>query len=134
MATRAERLEQISVFLENRPGVIADLCAALTDQEINIRAVSAVDTIDIGMLRMIVDDPEKAKTALQNSGAAHVVMPVVGLPIRNQPGGFAEVARIMSENDVNIEYVYSSAIPGTDRCLGVFRVNDIDKALAISFP
>ncbi len=134
MTTKAERLEQFSVFLRNRPGVVADLCTALTEQHIDIRAVSVLDTIDIGILRMIVDDPEKAKSALETSGAAYMVASVVGLAIKNTPGGFTNVVRTMADHGVNIEYVYASAISGSEHTLGVFRVDDVDKALDIEFP
>lgn len=134
MATKAEAVEQISVFLENRPGVVADLCSALIESEINIRAVTILDTTDIGTLRMVVDSPDKAKESLKNAGAAYMVVPVVVLPIKNTPGGFAEVARTFAKHDVNIEYVYASADPGAKRSLGIFRVDNVEKALSISFP
>jgi hypothetical protein len=134
MTTKAETTQQISVFLENRPGVVADLCSALTESSINIRAITVLDTTDVGTLRMVVDDPEKAKESLKNAGAAYMVVPVVTLPIKNSPGAFAEVARLMAGNEVNIEYIYASAVPGSKRCLGVFRVDSVEKALSIEFP
>ena len=133
MAGKARKLEQISVFLENRAGVVADLCAALTEQRIDIQALTVLDTIDIGTVRMIVNDPEKAKEALQNSGAAYMVVPVIGLEIENVPGSFAAVAKTMANNGVNIEYIYATATPGTDRCLGIFRVDDADKAITLDY-
>ena len=134
MAIRAEKTDQISIFLKNRAGVVADLCTALTEQKINIRALTVLDTVDIGTLRLIVDDPESAEQALKNSGASYVVVPVVVLPILNAPGAFAAVAQLMAEHHVNIEYVYATAMPGTERSLGIFRVNDVDKALTIDYP
>ncbi|MHC4089922.1 MAG: ACT domain-containing protein [Planctomycetota bacterium] len=134
MTTKAEAVEQISIFLENRSGVVADICAALTEHEINIRALTVLDTIDIGTLRLIVDDAEKAKEALKNAGAAHMAVPVLALPIKNAPGAFAEVAQLMAQHDVNIEYVYATALSGSDRTLGIFRVDDMESALSLSYP
>jgi len=134
MTTKAEQVEQISVFLANRPGALADLCTALTEQRINIRALTVVDTMDVGMLRLVVDDPDSAKKALKNSGAAYMVVPVVALAMDNAPGAFADVARTMADHEVNIEYAYASAEPSTQRSLGIFRVNDVDRALRIAYP
>jgi len=134
MGTKAEAVEQISIFLGNRPGVVADLCSALSEQQIDIRAVTVLDTTDIGTLRMVVDDPASAKQALENAGAAYMVVSVIALPIKNAPGGFAEVSRVMADNGVNIEYVYASVTSGSDRCLGIFRVDDVEKALSLTFP
>ncbi|MFQ5492090.1 MAG: ACT domain-containing protein [Phycisphaerae bacterium] len=134
MDAKAARVEQISIFLSNRPGVVADLCAALTEQHINIRALTVLDTTDIGTFRMVVDDAEQAKETLQVAGASYVVVPVMALPIKNAPGAFSDVARIMADNGVNIEYVYASAMMGTDRSLGIFRVSDLEKALSLDYP
>ncbi len=134
MGVKAEQIDQISVFLNNRPGVVCDLCTSLTEQHINIRALTVLDTIDIGTLRMIVDDPEKAKQALQGAGASYVATPVVCIPVKNVPGGFSEVAQLMAKHGVNIEYVYASAITGTERSLSIFRVNDIEKAMLLDYP
>ncbi|MCH7813416.1 MAG: ACT domain-containing protein [Planctomycetes bacterium] len=133
MAPKAERVEQISIFLKNRAGVVADLCTALTEQHINIRALTVMDTVDVGTLRMVVDDVELAKTALGNTGAAYIIVPVVALAIENAPGAFARVARTMAQAGVNIEYVYASAIGGSERSLGIFRVNNVEKALSLTY-
>jgi hypothetical protein len=134
MGKRAEKLDQISIFLENRPGVVADLCAALTEQKINIRALTVLDTIDIGTVRLIFDDPANAEKVLHTMGAVYMVVPVIAVEIKNEPGAFAKVAHIMANEGVNIEYVYASAIGGTERSLGIFRVDNPDRALQIEFP
>ena len=135
MGIRAKKFDQISVFLENRPGVVADLCTAFTDQEISIQAMTVLDTIDIGTMRLVVDKPEQAQEALQTAGAAYVLVPVLGLELPNKPGEFGVIARQFSNHDVNIEYVYATAIPGADRTFVVIRVPDteVDRAITIEF-
>jgi len=130
---RASAEEQISAFLANKPGVVADLCAAFTEQRINIRAVTVLDTVDIGTMRLVVDDVEAAKEALKVAGAAFVVVPVIAVPVRNKPGSFARAARTIANAGVNIEYVYGTAMPGADRTLVIFRVSDHQKALQLEF-
>lgn len=130
---RAVADEQISAFLANKPGVLADLCSALTEHHINIRAMSVLDTVDIGTFRMLVDNVTIAKEVLRDAGAACVVTPVVTVSIPNKPGAFARIARTMSQNGINIEYVYATAQIGSDQSLGVFRVSDTTAALELEF-
>ncbi len=131
---KATETTQICVFLSNHPGVVANLCARLTEADVSMQAITVLDTVDIGTMRMIVDDPERAKRALKGTDSAYVEVPVITLEIRNKPGAFAKIARTMANAGVNIEYVYATAMPGTERTLGVFRVSDIDTALKLEYP
>jgi hypothetical protein len=133
MECKREEVEQISIFLENRTGVIADLCTHLTERNINIRAIAVLDTIDIGTVRMVVDDPEKAKEAFAAAGAAYVTVKCLAVEVPHQPGGFARVARKLSLAGINIEYFYASALNGCDRAMGVFRVSDLERALKLNY-
>jgi hypothetical protein len=133
MQFKCEEVEQITVFLENRPGVVSDLCSHLTERHISIRALTVLDTIDIGTMRMVVNDPQLAKEALSAAGAAYVCVKCVAVEIPNKPGGFAGVARTMALAGVNIEYVYASAMPGIDKTMGIFRVSDVQRALALQY-
>ena len=114
MQCNCEEVEQISIFLENRPGVVADLCAHLTERDISIRAIAVLDTIDIGTVRMVVDDPEKAKEALAVAGAAYVTVKCLAVEVPDRPGGFANVANKLSPAGINIEYNY--ALPDCEAC------------------
>ncbi|MFQ5414260.1 MAG: hypothetical protein ACE5E6_07350 [Phycisphaerae bacterium] len=130
---RAEADEQISAFLENRPGCVADLCAALIERKINIKAMCVLETHDIGTLRMVVDNVELAKEVFSAAGAAYIVVPVVSIVIPNKPGAFTRIARTMAKANINIEYVYATAAPGTAQSVGVFRVSDQKAALELDF-
>ncbi len=131
---RAKETTQLSVFLGHHPGVVADVCSALSEAELSIRAMAVLDTVDVGTMRLVLDDPQSAKEALRGSGAAYVEVPVLTLEIRNRAGTFAHIARMMADSGVNIEYVYATVMPGTERTLGVFRVSDVETALKIDFP
>lgn len=124
---------QISAFLANEPGVVARLCEALAEKGVNIRAMAVLDTVDIGTMRMVVDDFEVAKEALAEVGAAYVEVPVIAIPIPNTQGGFGHVARVLAAANINIEYVYVTSVPGTDFSLGIFRVSDRETALQLDY-
>jgi hypothetical protein len=133
MPFRSEEVEQITIFLENRPGVIADLCAHLTEREISIRAITVLDTIDIGTVRMVLDDPEKAKEAFAAAGAAYVSVKCLAVEVPHRPGGFASVARKLSLAGINIEYFYASALGEGGSAMGIFRVSDLERALTLNY-
>ncbi|UCG17143.1 MAG: ACT domain-containing protein [Phycisphaerales bacterium] len=135
MSFKAVRHEQISVFLENRAGVIAEVCNALTDQRINIEALTVLDTFDIATMRMVVDEADLAKEALRTAGAAYVSVPVLGIRLPNVPGSLGAVGNHIAQAGVNIEYLYASSIPGGDTIYAILRVGDadIDKVLDIDF-
>jgi hypothetical protein len=124
---------QLSAFLANQPGVVARLCDALAEKGVNILAMAVLDTVDIGTMRIVVDDLEVAKASLDEVGAAYVEVPVITIPIPNTQGGFGHIARVLAAANINIEYVYATSIPGTEYSLGIFRVSDRDAALELDY-
>ncbi len=130
---QAKPEQQISAFLANKPGVVAHLCAALAERGVNILAMTVLDTVDVGTMRMVVDNVDVAREALDNAGAAYVEVPVIAIPIPNSEGGFARIARTLAAAAINIEYVYATTVPGTDHSLGIFRVSDQQAALELDF-
>lgn len=135
MSPKTQMLEQISVFLENRPGVIAEVCNALIDQDISIAAVSVLDTFDIATMRLVVDRPDAAKEALRTAGAAYVAVPVLGVTMPNVPGALGLFGERIANVGVNIEYMYASSIPDTNSVFAIVRVRDVDmeKVLELDF-
>lgn len=131
---KAKEEVQVSVFLGNHPGVVAELSTALAEAKISIRALTVLDTVDVGTLRLIVDDVKKAADALKNASAASVEVPVISIEVPNRLGAFGDIARIMANAGVNIEYVYASSLRGTERSLAIFRVSDLDTALKLDYP
>jgi len=124
--------KQISVFLENKSGRLAHVTRVLGDAGINIRALSIADTSDFGILRLIVNDPVKAHKILKEAGFTVSETEVIAVRMPDAPGGLAAVLDQMSEENLNIEYLYAFlGMTGND-ALVIFKVEDIKKA-KISF-
>ena len=133
MKFKSEQVEQLTVFVENRPGILADLCIHLSDHRINIRAMAVLDNTEAGTVRLVVEDPPSAKKTLAEAGVAYTITNCLALEMPNVPGGFATIARTLSLAGINISYIYASALPGTDQALAVFGVSDLARALALDW-
>jgi hypothetical protein len=117
-------IKQISVFLENKCGRLADVTRTIGDQEINIRAFSIADTTDYGILRLIVNRPDEACQVLRESGFTVSVTDVLAVQIPDRPGGLAEVLDLIQEAGVNIEYMYAFSARIAEDALAVFRAEN----------
>jgi hypothetical protein len=133
MKFKCEEVEQITVFLENRLGILADLCAHLCDRGVNIRAMAVLDGADAGTGRLVADNPDLAKEVLSSAGVAYTTANCLALEMPNNPGGFAGIARTLSRAGVNIDYIYASTLSGTTRALGIFGVSDIERAKSLDW-
>ena len=100
-------VNQISVFLENRTGQLADITAVLSENQIDLRAISMAETASYGVLRLIVDDPQKASTVLLEKGFIITMTPVEAVPVPDRPGGLSELLAAVSKADIGLEYMYS---------------------------
>ncbi len=124
-------VEQISIFIENTEGRLAEVTAILRDANVNIRALSLADTTDFGVLRLIVNDNDKAEQALKKEGFTVGRTKVMAVEIDDEPGGLNKVLDPLCENEVNVEYMYAFANPQCKNAIMMFRFNDYDKALKI---
>ena len=122
------RIRQISIFLENKPGQLSTICRALADAEVNIVTLSLADTADFGIVRMIVDDHEKAKAVLSDRGHVVNVREVIAVCVPDRPGGMAEVMQVLDKAGANIEYSYAFAFHEGEKAVLVFRFDDNAKA------
>ncbi|MCQ2560147.1 MAG: ACT domain-containing protein [Clostridia bacterium] len=122
------RVEQISVFLENKPGRLAKVARLLGDNQINIRALSVADTADFGILRIIVADPQKTFELLKAHGYIVTKTEVIAVEVPDRPGGMADILEFLQEAQVNIEYTYAFVQKGINSSLVVFRVEDPERA------
>jgi hypothetical protein len=125
------KLTQISIFLENRKGRLYDVCSLLGKNKINIRALTVAETEEFGILRIVVDKPGKATQVLKKNGFIANLTDIVAVEVGDKPGGLAAILKILSENEVNVEYVYGFVEKKTDKALLVFRFDKPDKAIAI---
>lgn len=122
-------VKQLSIFLENKPGVLARLCETFSDQKINIEGLSVSDTVDHAVVRLITNNPAKACAVLESAGVLVVETDVLALNLPDKPGQLASIARALSKAKVNIEYAY-----GTTEAAGgtlILRVSDIKKATKV---
>ena len=122
---------QISVFLENRAGQLAEITGILAENNIDMRAISIAETSDYGVLRVIVDDAEKATTTLLSKGYVLSMTPVYALAVDDAPGGLAPVLAALAEANVDIEYMYSLFIHKEGKAYMVFRISQEDAFKAI---
>ena len=122
-------MKQISAFVENRPGRIAEITKILADSHIDLRALSIADTADFGILRMIVDNPEEVSALLKNSGIAVSLTEVVAIKLPDKPGALNSLLSLFANNCISVEYLYAFVAPAENgaACV-VVRVNDITKA------
>lgn len=123
------RVEQISVFLENRTGRLAEVTSILSQAGINIRALTVADTSDFGLLRMIVDDTEKARRVLKENGLTLGKHNVVAVEVTDQPGGLHHILDLLSKAGVNVEYMYAFVRNSGDNAIMIFRFDNTDKAI-----
>lgn len=123
------KIQQISLFLENKPGHLNAICRTLAENDINIVTLSLADTQQFGIVRLIVEAWEKAKDALEQSGYVVNVREVVAATVADKPGGMAELLDTIGKSGVNIEYMYAFTSKHGSEAVLVFRFDDPDKAI-----
>ena len=122
-------IKQLSVFVENKQGALSKIATMLADNGINMRAVSIADTQDFGILRMIVDDIDKAVDTLKLNNVIVKSNNVIGVQLDDKPGSLASVLNLLTEGGVNVEYMYAFVTPGErDSAYHVLRAKNNDKA------
>jgi hypothetical protein len=124
-------IDQISVFVENEPGRLAEIAEILASADVALRAMSIADTSDFGILRVIVNDPEKAQRTLRDAGCAVSVTKVLAVSLEDKPGSLAKVIRILSSNGLSVEYLYAFITRKEGNAYVIFRIEDTDKAESI---
>ncbi|UCG94217.1 MAG: ACT domain-containing protein [Candidatus Aerophobus sp.] len=117
-------VRQISVFLENKIGRLAEITQILGNKEINIRALAIADTTEFGILRMIVDRPQKAYEALEERGFTVSQTEVVVVEVEDKPGGLAQVMAILGKEGINVEYLYAFVAPRGRSALVVLKIEE----------
>lgn len=117
-------IRQLSVFAENKNGSLYSITKALADAKVDIRAFSVADTEKFGVLRLIVKDPREAAKLLSEAGNVVDVNDVIGVKIPDTAGGLSELLRIITENDISVEYLYAFVSRENDNAYVVLRVDD----------
>ncbi len=122
------RQKQLSVFLENTPGHLERVCKILADAQINLMTITIAETKDYGIVRAIVDDPEKAAQALKGNGFFAKLVEVLAIEVEDKPGALSKVLKRASEVGLNIEYMYAMTRPVNGKPVMIMSFKDIDAA------
>ncbi|MHC4950685.1 MAG: ACT domain-containing protein [Planctomycetota bacterium] len=125
------KITQISVFLENRKGRLFEICSMLGSAGINIRALTIAETESFGVLRMVVDKPTEAIELFRQQNVTANQTDVVAAEVPDNPGGLAEVLKSLSDNDVNVEYMYGFVVKHSENALLVFRFDNPERAAQV---
>ena len=124
-------IKQISIFMENTTGRLADVTALLAQAGINLRAISIADTTDFGILRMVADQPDEAVKLLKEQGFTARETDVIAVEVPDQPGALATIMALFRDEGVNIEYLYASLEHKAEKAVIVLKVDDIAAGLAM---
>ncbi len=124
-------IKQLSAFIENKKGRLCEATDVLAKNGIDISALSLADTAEFGVLRLIVDDPERAKLLLKESGVVVRVSRVIAVAVNDITGSAVSILNILSDNNINIEYMYACVGKETGKALMILRTDDIDTTESI---
>lgn len=124
-------IKQLSIFVENKPGRMAEIAGMIAEAGIDIRALSLADTSSFGVLRLIVDRPKEAEAALKDKGLTLSLTDVLAVRMDDRPGGFARVLDALAAGNVNVEYLYAFICRQAGHAAVIIRVEDPEKAAAL---
>ncbi len=122
-------VQQISVFVENKPGRMAKIAGVLAENHINLQAMSIADTADFGILRLIVNRPKEAESALKAAGFILRVTDVIAVPLTHSPGSLAQVMNVLEEHNIGIEYMYAFTAQVGPEAVAILRTDEPEKTL-----
>jgi hypothetical protein len=126
-----EIVKQLSVFLANKPGMLADVCNELAKAAVNLFALTISDTADHSVVRNVVSNPEKTLAIFEERGVLAVESKVLAIENDNKPGALAKISARLAKAKINIEYAYLATSPGAKKGLLIMRVDDTKRALKV---
>ncbi len=124
-------VEQLSIFIENKSGRLAEVTSILSNAGINIRALYLADTADFGILRLIVNDTEKAKNVLRFNGFTVEKTKVVAIEVPDRPGGLSGILNTIKDEGINVEYMYAFVAKSGENAIVIFRFDDSERAVDV---
>ena len=123
------KIKQVSVFLENKVGHLRTVAEELKRADINIRAISLADSENFGVLRLVVEDPDKTHSVLREAKHAVKETEVIAVEVPDEPGGLSDILKTFEDNGINIEYMYSVLEKKSDKAVMILRVEDIEDVI-----
>ena len=125
------KIKQLSIFLQNKMGSLAKPLEVLTVADVNIRAMCMADTSDFGILRGVVDVPEKGKKALEQNNFLVKMTEIIGVEMNDTPGGLTSVLKTIRDNNIDLEYLYAFTHDKADKAILLLHADDIDKLIEV---
>ncbi|MDO5810870.1 MAG: acetolactate synthase [Methanobrevibacter sp.] len=125
------KIKQLSIFLQNRMGSLSKPLEVLTVANVNIRAMCMADTSEFGILRLVVDDPEKGKEALEENNFLVKITEIIGVEMNDTPGGLTTVLDIIKENLIDLEYLYAFSHDKEGKAILLLHADDIDNLITV---
>lgn len=125
------KIKQLSIFVENKEGRLAHIANLLANADVDIRALSIADTKDFGILRLIVNKPEEAVSALQENGVTVSLTEVIAVGVDDTPGAFANIVNMLSKEHLAVEYMYAFISRDKSRAFLILRVDDTERAINV---
>ena len=125
------KIKQLSIFLQNKMGSLAKPLEVLTVADVNIRAMCMADTSEFGILRLVVDNPEKGKEALEQNNFLVKMTEIIGVEMNDAPGGLTSVLKIIRDNNIDLEYLYAFTHDIADKAILLLHSSDFDKLIEV---
>jgi len=125
------KIKQLSIFLENKEGRLWNTLDILSKEDINIRALALADTSEFGILRIIVQDPEKAKKILEDHDFIVKIKNIIGVELTDTPGGLASVLKVIFHNKINLEYLYAFTHDESEKAILLLQTDDLDNLIKV---
>lgn len=124
------KIKQLSIFLQNKEGSLYDALEILTKENINIKALSLADTSDFGILRIVVDKPEKGIEILKENNFLVKPTDIIAIEMNDTPGGLASILGIIKKNNINLEYLYAFTHDKTDKAILLLHTDNLDELIS----
>ena len=125
------KIKQLSIFLQNRMGSLSKPLEVLSDADVNIKALCMADTSEFGILRLVVDNPEKGKEALEKNNFLVKITDIVGVEMNDTPGGLTTVLKVIKDNDIDLEYLYAFTHEKVGKAILLLHSENIDQLISI---
>lgn len=125
------QVQQLSVFVENKSGRLAEITEAIAKAGVDIRALTIADTRDFGILRLIVDDPRKAEDVLREAGMTVSITSVLMMGLSDRPGEFAKAMRVLADNSISVEYMYGFVSKDSGKASIIIRTDELERGIEV---
>ena len=125
------KIKQLSIFLQNRMGSLSKPLEVLSDADVNIRAMCMADTSEFGILRLVVDNPEKGKDTLEENGFLVKITEIIGVEMNDTPGGLTSVLKVIKDNEIDLEYLYAFTHEKEGKAILLLHSDDIDRLISV---